>query len=664
MAQCANCQCAGATSRCGGCRLVWYCNKDCQRKHWKFHKKQCKFNINKNQHHKKSSAQANDNNLPYKKYKKYTNKNIIYEGFVSINHQQSVFLMTLPENSTILCLYNSIDKNFIKLINVKTFKTSISYTSTNINSSYGLRLEKARKTDNDCQLFFDFKKKNERFEWMTHIEYIINNQAEYKEQTIQDDEKKDRKKVQMTGDSLSIINKVLDLYESSTKDGKEKSLSKILKQHLNVNYSSILNHFNAITLKKNVNANANKSTTKNKRRNKNRNKCMNNYNDRNKANKLCTNTECEYVRRHCATRINVQNNDKDIHDYNDEILRELLDKIHCCIYHNQPIIRENISNKFVIHTKNSNNDDNKNNDDVSDIQDKNTLFAFGMDFTYYEANQTAQNYIKPKYGSLFEELASNPYYKLTQQQLNRVYLKSLQIKKSNRFKQFKANDCGPNNRNATIDIGDPISINHIIALLTYCNEDKLQRIFKKHTRQLSVNESPQNILTRQSYIAHWTRYLKESCSFYGEYLKPNEVVYCGVDSKLLFNTLCFENYSPLSTTTDIMVGQKFATNNGIILKLKRNHPINCKYFDMMLLSDFIQEKERFFCGNVKLKILDIFINGDSNKNSLTALKLLESILNGSLFYYSWNKSLYDSVIQGVLINLLNCYVEKTNDNDE
>ena len=32
----------GAVSRCGGCGLVSYCSRDCQKAHWKAHKKACR----------------------------------------------------------------------------------------------------------------------------------------------------------------------------------------------------------------------------------------------------------------------------------------------------------------------------------------------------------------------------------------------------------------------------------------------------------------------------------------------------------------------------------------------------------------------------------------------------------------------------------------------
>ena len=37
------CHADGATSICGACKSVYYCSKGCQRKHWKQHKKACKY---------------------------------------------------------------------------------------------------------------------------------------------------------------------------------------------------------------------------------------------------------------------------------------------------------------------------------------------------------------------------------------------------------------------------------------------------------------------------------------------------------------------------------------------------------------------------------------------------------------------------------------------
>ena len=44
---CASCNAPKASSRCGACRSVSYCDKECQREHWKTHKKECSFKTKK-----------------------------------------------------------------------------------------------------------------------------------------------------------------------------------------------------------------------------------------------------------------------------------------------------------------------------------------------------------------------------------------------------------------------------------------------------------------------------------------------------------------------------------------------------------------------------------------------------------------------------------------
>lgn len=44
--KCGACLELGATSRCSGCRRVLYCSGECQKKHWRHHKQECKESKN------------------------------------------------------------------------------------------------------------------------------------------------------------------------------------------------------------------------------------------------------------------------------------------------------------------------------------------------------------------------------------------------------------------------------------------------------------------------------------------------------------------------------------------------------------------------------------------------------------------------------------------
>eukprot|EP01084_Bolivina_argentea_P166729 289420_1 len=420
------------------------------------------------------------------------------------------------------------------------------------------------------------------------------------------------------------------------KDSSTNNLAYLLNNKLNISYIDLLNYFNELIT-----------------------------NNKSIHNRTCdndTNNKCKYIHRYILNRNRRMNRNDNYDNKATKLFVELLDKIHLFLYHNDSIIDQNIQNKFVINTQTHTYDDEQKYDKNKSELNEST-FAFGEQFAYYathDQNLTYENYIIPKYKDLKDELTRNKYYKLNENEYYYYYIKALNIKQTKKFKNIKCLQWGVIHACSTMQPNDTISINHIISLLIYSNEDELQRIYKKHTRKMHKNEVLSDVWERHSFVAHWTRYLKESCNFFGEKMKFNEYLYCGMDRKLIFNSFNITNHCPLSTTTSLVVAHNFATNHGIILKFAKNDIDHCMYFNMMYLSDFTQEREKLFCGTAKLKICDIIISGNSNKNKVYALQLLELILSGSLFYYKLNKYLYTNNVQTILIGLLNNYINNIN----
>ena len=82
-----------------------------------------------------------------------------------------------------------------------------------------------------------------------------------------------------------------------------------------------------------------------------------------------------------------------------------------------------------------------------------------------------------------------------------------------------------------------------------------------------------DFIRRNSEIAHWCRYLKECCMFYGKTMSSKMVVYTGLKQKLMFDSMQQHFQCPLSTTTDATIANQFADGtNGIILMMKRANP--------------------------------------------------------------------------------------------
>eukprot|EP01084_Bolivina_argentea_P149204 260684_1 len=146
-------------------------------------------------------------------------------------------------------------------------------------------------------------------------------------------------------------------------------------------------------------------------------------------------------------------------------------------------------------------------------------------------------------------------------------------------------------------------------------------------------------------------------------MASNEVVYCGIDDKMLFDAFNVDNYSPLSTSACPIVASNFATTAGIVLVLQRMDAVNCSYFDMVPFSNYRHEKEKLFC-RAKLVISDIIVGTQHNSENILALQLLQLILSGSLFCYEFNANKFSDRIQEILCNFLRAYVSGNINNNK
>merc|ERR1712172_142565 len=99
--------------------------------------------------------------------------------------------------------------------------------------------------------------------------------------------------------------------------------------------------------------------------------------------------------------------------------------------------------------------------------------------------------------------------------------------------------------------------------------------------------------------------------FYGDTMAQNEVVYSGMNARLMFRSLKQRFECPLSTTSSKQIATEFANNggDGVVLVLRRANP-KTKYLDVARFSAFKREKERLFMGST-LKIVDIKLGSKS-----------------------------------------------------
>eukprot|EP01084_Bolivina_argentea_P079035 143429_1 len=285
-------------------------------------------------------------------------------------------------------------------------------------------------------------------------------------------------------------------------------------------------------------------------------------------------------------------------------------------------------------------------DDFDDAKSEftgNINFVFGEYLNYWALGY--KNSVKPNYNTLKQELLQNKYATLTSKEYYKLY--ELCTKYS--VQNIKAHDVGVNNKNFDVAKGSSITINHIISLKLYTDFGEITLEYKKHCRRYNKDEPLNILIRRNSEIAHWCRYLKESCTFYGQLMEKNMVVYTGLNAKLLFDSLQTHFECPISTTTEISVAQLFSDGDGIMLTLKRANP-KTRFFDVSQLSQFSHEEERLFTG-ASLRICDIYIDCKHSDNFVSAIGMFEQIICGKFIDGGIE-------IQNKLYSLVSCVIEQ------
>ena len=332
------------------------------------------------------------------------------------------------------------------------------------------------------------------------------------------------------------------------------------------------------------------------------------------------------------------------------VINSEMAKLHCRMYHHEGDEgdEQNVVNKskFVVECEDG---------------DEHAKFAFGDLCVYHEYNRHYSNFIYPHHSSLFSEVCSNASPSLSRNAYFNpimfwmVYLQALMMEVGYREgREFKARERGGRNAMYNIPRGHLMWIMHYMSLLLYSDFTEFQKEFKKLTRRVMERETKEEFWERNSFVAHWNRYLFESVFFFGTQMKTKDIFYCGISIPMLFNSMEQWIRCPLSTTSSFGVALRFAGNHkgkGILLVIKRANP-DTFYFPLHLFSQFDYEEERFFCAQ-KLKIVDIRSPSPTSGKwvscfpAVCAIRLMEMVLRGQLFM-DYNERMARKMVQGMV----------------
>ena len=213
--------------------------------------------------------------------------------------------------------------------------------------------------------------------------------------------------------------------------------------------------------------------------------------------------------------------------------------------------------------------------------------------------------IDPKYKIFHEEITENKVYKLSDLQYYDTYITAVYYMKSEGIKNLKAKKVGLLNSKSGIIPGTPIGINHIMSLLFYANFHRLQQEFKKLFGKRRDGDIDK-LYAKHGIIGHWSRYISEAVNIFGDvYGEKDGFLYTALDKPMLFSEWNIGFKKPLSTTDDLWIIRKFVgRSGGVVLKLMYKEP--ARYFDLRILTDFHNEREKVFMSS-RFVVLFFFV---------------------------------------------------------
>ena len=268
--------------------------------------------------------------------------------------------------------------------------------------------------------------------------------------------------------------------------------------------------------------------------------------------------------------------------------------------------------------------------------DKLPKFQFGEKrwlFWKYWEYRRPDEFNVAKHSNLKEECINNKIHSISLDRFTKILEKAMLLKKSKKGRTIKAGNFGLSNDQKKIPPGLPLTVSHIVVLLMYCNDTKLQYKYKKFgTRKTSREQTDEDFKEMNSEIGIWYRLLYEVVALFGSICEPKNVFFTGLNVRLSFSSFAPRFKAPFSTTTSIDVASRFCEGAGIILMLIPSAGSLDKYFDVEWLSDFWHEKERLFTRAGSLNIADILYAESGqmaqNKHYLKALSIFSKLFGG------------------------------------
>eukprot|EP01084_Bolivina_argentea_P299712 516644_1 len=277
-------------------------------------------------------------------------------------------------------------------------------------------------------------------------------------------------------------------------------------------------------------------------------------------------------------------------------------------------------------------------------------FAGGYRFFYWKywecddaTNEQHSLFVESNHATLKDELFYNQIFTLDHENWQIAMDKATKYMQSKTVKAIKAPETFSETEMSHYGIANEaaISLEHLLSLIFYCDEDKLQCKFTATFRAKDQYESILWIKKQHSQFANFARLLRETVEIFGLMgwdQNPSDIeiktdqdianwnisnhrvsgpFYFGMSSVIVMEEFNIRLCGPTSTSMQVEVARQFSGSRGIVVQLNNNGYSTAhilKLFDCSWISCHPEEDERLFIGGVKPIKIESISNTKTRQN--------------------------------------------------
>eukprot|EP01084_Bolivina_argentea_P088511 159799_1 len=346
--------------------------------------------------------------------------------------------------------------------------------------------------------------------------------------------------------------------------------------------------------------------------------------------------------------------------------QNLLDTIHSALLH-YDLKTMILNDKFITNIIDC--DECKYNND--DLKEEDRYFidavnGFGMQYSYWD--NKSSTYCKNKYDSFKQELLRNKLYALKEFEYMMLMDTATHFLKTNKGRNMISNKNGLWNNICKIKANTVIGLEHIVALMSYANYEKMSKKFKRTYEKYRNTDSRDNLNILHQEIVIWAKLLTECILLFSDKMKDELQLYHGMDARIRFSKVYTNVYQPASLTSVKHTAYNYATSvkhKGVVLTLSKANSKKPYVINLTWLSDFPKEE-----GHISFMstwaFSNIIWNGISTRLYCKCLMLFQKFIDGHFVVYDSNLFLitYQNILILMMDNYMNVHKDKTSISDQ